>query len=85
MTERQLTLTRFELARVLGARALQVSMGAPIMLKNSGNLKNAADVAMRELEEGVLPLTVVRSLPGGSRELVNVSELYGKTKKQRAS
>ena len=58
-------LTRFEKARVLGARAIQLSMGAqPMehkeikkMIKDSKSL-DPIDIATKELELGILPLNV---------------------------
>ena len=56
-------LTKFEKARILGARALQISAGAPFLVKlKDEDLKkikyNPLEIAKKELEEGVLPLTV---------------------------
>jgi len=51
--------TRFEKARIIGARALQLAMGAPILVKPKGFMK-AVDVANYEFEKGVIPITVVR-------------------------
>lgn len=56
-------MTRFERARVLGARALQISMGAPPLIETSG--KTPLEIAECELKEGVLPLTIRRRLPDG--------------------
>ncbi len=50
-------LTRFERARIIGARALQISYGAPILLKHKGS---PMDIAEAELNKGVLPIVVVR-------------------------
>ncbi len=58
-------LTRFEKARVLGARAIQLSMGAkPIknkelekFIKSSDSL-DSIDIAKKELDLGILPLNV---------------------------
>jgi DNA-directed RNA polymerase subunit K len=52
--------TRFEIARLLGARALQIKMGAPILIKIPKNVNNPLEVAKLELEKGVLPITVRR-------------------------
>ncbi len=54
-------LTRFEATRIISARALQISMGAPILIKISGNDPKA--IARAEFEKGVLPITIKRSLP----------------------
>ncbi|MBS1263517.1 MAG: DNA-directed RNA polymerase subunit K [Methanonatronarchaeales archaeon] len=52
--------TRYEKARLIGARALQVSLGAPLMVEASAR-DEAIDIAKRELEADELPLTVKRS------------------------
>ncbi|MGQ9759172.1 MAG: DNA-directed RNA polymerase subunit K [Candidatus Methanomethylicaceae archaeon] len=56
-------MTRFERARVLGARALQISMGAPPLIETKG--KTPLEIAENELKEGILPLTIRRRLPDG--------------------
>jgi len=61
-------LTRFEKARVVGARALQISMGAPVLLDLKKELLSPIDVALLELEEGVLPISIRRSLPDGTSQ-----------------
>lgn len=58
-------LTRFEKARVVGARALQIAMGAPILISPSSGVGNPIDLALAELDAGVLPITVRRMLPNG--------------------
>ncbi|MCL2157480.1 MAG: DNA-directed RNA polymerase subunit K [Methanobrevibacter sp.] len=50
-------LTRFEKARILGARALQLSMGAKPLVKVSESI-DPIDIATLELEKKVLPLDV---------------------------
>ena len=59
-------LTRFERARVMGARALQISMGAPMLLDVPGSMKSPIELAELELREGVLPISIRRSLPDGT-------------------
>ena len=56
-------LTRFEKAKIIGARALQISMGAPILIKLSANILDPIDIAIRELDADVVPITVRRSVP----------------------
>ena len=52
-------LNKFELARILGARALQLSYGAPPLLEVApGN--SSIDIAKAELESGIIPLVVMR-------------------------
>ena len=54
--------TRFEKARIIGARGLQISMGAPILIKVPEELIDPIDIAMQEFEKGVLPITVKRDI-----------------------
>jgi len=61
-------LTRFEKARVVGARALQVSMGAPVLLDSTDPSMSPIDIALLELEEGVLPISIRRALPDGTSQ-----------------
>ncbi len=51
--------TRYEKARIIGARALQISMGAPVLIET--DKKEPIDIAMEELEKGVIPITVKRT------------------------
>jgi DNA-directed RNA polymerase I, II, and III subunit RPABC2 len=57
----QLVMTRFEKARVLGARALQISMGAPPLIESKAT--TPLEIAEEELREAVLPMTIRRRLP----------------------
>ncbi|MDZ7688192.1 MAG: DNA-directed RNA polymerase subunit K [Halobacteriales archaeon] len=50
--------TRYERARIIGARALQISMGAPPLVEMDTN--DPVRIARHELERGVLPITVRR-------------------------
>jgi DNA-directed RNA polymerase I, II, and III subunit RPABC2 len=59
-------ITRFEKARIVGARALQISMGAPILLEINEAISNPIDIALEELEGGILPITIRRTLPDGT-------------------
>ena len=51
--------TRFEKARIIGARALQISRGAPMMVKTK--LKDPVKIAKLEFEKGLIQLDVKRS------------------------
>ncbi|MBS7605298.1 MAG: DNA-directed RNA polymerase subunit K [Candidatus Bathyarchaeia archaeon] len=59
-------LTRFEKARIVGARALQIAMGAPILIEVKENLRSPIDIALEELKRGILPITIRRTLPDGT-------------------
>jgi len=49
--------TRFERARILGARALQISMGAPAFLRSDGKTTDPLSIALDEFERGLIPIT----------------------------
>ncbi len=59
-------LTRFERARIAGARALQVSLGAPILVELPPRMSDPIDIALAELKAGELPMSIRRTLPDGS-------------------
>jgi DNA-directed RNA polymerase subunit K/omega len=69
-------LTRYEKARIVSARALQLALGAPPLIDVS-NLpnKDAITIAIEELKRGVLPITVIRVKPNGEKELIPVRKL----------
>ena len=65
--------TRYEIARILGARALQITMDAPILLKISKEeieeMKyDSLKIAEKEFNAGILPISVKRPLPGKVEE-----------------
>jgi DNA-directed RNA polymerase subunit K/omega len=68
-------LTRFERARIVGARALQISLGAPILVDLPTSMSDPIDIALRELKEGVLPITLRRVLPDNTHQDIALSEL----------
>lgn len=55
--------TKYERARIIGARALQIAMGAPLLVKRPSDLYDPIDIAGLELEKGVLPITIRRPKP----------------------
>ncbi len=59
------TLTRFEKARILGARALQLSLGAPPFIAIPESASTSLDIALEELEQRVIPIVIRRVLPNG--------------------
>jgi DNA-directed RNA polymerase subunit K len=52
--------TRFERARIIGARALQISMGAPLLVEVPAGMVDPIDIADLEFRKRVLPITVKR-------------------------
>jgi len=67
------TLTRFEKARIMGARALQLSMGAPPFIEIPENAKISLDIALEELEQRIIPITIRRSLPNGDYQNIPIN------------
>tara|TARA_B100001179_G_scaffold220339_1_gene194733 strand:- start:27 stop:470 length:444 start_codon:yes stop_codon:yes gene_type:complete len=59
------TLTRFEKARIMGARALQLSFGAPSFIEIPKNATTSLEIAMEELTKRVIPIIIKRTLPNG--------------------
>ena len=73
MSEEAFKYTKYEKARVLGARALQISMGAPFLVKVSEeDLEkigyNPIEIAKKEFEAGVIPITIHRPFPEVRKE-----------------
>ena len=60
-------MTKYEKARVLGTRALQISMNAPVMVDVAGET-DPLKIANKELRERKIPLIIRRYLPDGSYE-----------------
>ncbi|PIN99747.1 DNA-directed RNA polymerase subunit K [archaeon CG10_big_fil_rev_8_21_14_0_10_43_11] len=55
---------KYEKARIIGARALQIAMGAPLLIKRNKSVTNPVIIAMEEYEKNVIPITVRRVLEG---------------------
>lgn len=55
-----ISLTKFEKARIIGARALQVSMGAPVIIDVPRDMIDPVDIAMLEFDNNVIPITIKR-------------------------
>ncbi|WFC98517.1 subunit common to RNA polymerases I, II, and III [Malassezia yamatoensis] len=67
-------MTKYEKARILGTRALQISMNAPVLVPTEGEIDPLA-IAQKELVAKKIPLLVRRYLPDGSFEDWSVAEL----------
>ncbi len=68
-------ITRYEKSRVVGARALQISMGAPILTRITSELQDPIRIAELELQKRVLPITIRRKLPSAEFEDVALIDL----------
>lgn len=67
-------MTKYERARILGTRALQISMNAPVLVDIEGETDPLA-IATKELAQRKIPLVVRRYLPDGSYEDWGCDEL----------
>lgn len=67
-------MTKYERARVLGTRALQISMNAPVMVELDGET-DPLEIATKELRAKKIPFTIRRYLPDGSYEDWSVADL----------
>lgn len=59
--------TRFEKARVIGARSIQIELGAPVLIDVPEDVSDPIDIATLEFENEAIPMTIVRRLPSGKR------------------
>jgi len=66
------TLTKYEKARIMGARALQLSLGAPPFIPIPKTAKISLDISMAELEQRVIPITIRRVLPNGDYQNIPI-------------
>ncbi len=90
-------LTRFEYARILGARALQISMGAPVLAeseessiieKDESKNREQGDpllIAEREINNRLLPIQIRRSLPDGRYQDIPLSYLLKQIGRKRGT
>lgn len=65
-------LTRFEVARLVGARALQIALGAPVLVPAESIALSSFDLAKMEFKSGILPITIKRTLPSGDQKIVPI-------------
>lgn len=70
--EENIVVTKYEKARLIGSRALQISMGAePIIKMSEKDFEKVGyspvEIAKMEYKEGVIPLKVRRPMPGKAR------------------
>mgnify|MGYP001989749861 CR=1 FL=1 len=67
-------MTKYERARILGTRALQISMNAPVLVQLEGET-DPLEIAGKELREKRVPFVVRRYMPDGSYEDWGIDEL----------
>jgi DNA-directed RNA polymerase subunit K len=63
-------LTRFEVARLIGARALQIALGAPVLIKTEE--VHPIKIARLEFKNILIPITIKRKLPSGEEIVIDI-------------
>ena len=66
-------LTRFEVARLVGARSLQIALGAPVLVENPESTASI-DIAKAEFKANFFPITVKRELPNQDKVIVPIKK-----------
>lgn len=66
-------LTRFEFARLIGARSLQIALGAPILVKTEAE-SDPIKIAKMEFKEKMIPITIKRTLPSGEIMVIEIKK-----------
>jgi DNA-directed RNA polymerases I, II, and III subunit RPABC2 len=70
-----LRLTRFERARITGARSLQLSLGAPSLIRVPNDVRDSISLATVELDLKALPISIRRILPNGLYQDISITLL----------
>lgn len=75
--------TRYETARIIGARALQIAMNAPLLIKiekeDLEKIKyDSLKIAEVEFESGILPISVKRPFPERKEKELKKAKIIGK-------
>jgi len=65
------TITKYEKTRILGVRATQLANGAKPMTE-IGKLHDVLKIAQKEYEEGVIPISIIRTFPSGQKVKVSI-------------
>ena len=73
-------LTRFEVARIISARALQIEFGAPCFVDVKGD---AITKAREEFKRKLIPMTIKRELPNGTVIIVDIKKAIDNWLKER--
>ena len=68
-------LTRFERARISGARSLQLSLGAPSLIRVPNDIRDSITLAVAELDLKALPISIRRILPNGLYQDISIDIL----------
>ena len=60
---KKLVYSRFERARIIGARALQITLGAPVLIDLPDDIIDPLLIATQEYDNKLIPITVRREMP----------------------
>ncbi|BDR91759.1 DNA-directed RNA polymerase subunit K [Vulcanisaeta souniana] len=75
-------ITKYELARIIAARAKQLSMGAqPLVNPQELGTYDPIDIALEEVRRGLLPFIIVRTLPNGRHIRIKLKDLLDLSEK----
>lgn len=75
-------LTKYERARIIGVRALQLNYGAPPLVPvEKVGTTNTLDIARYEVNSGILPVSVFRYTEGGESQSIPLKVLIEATRK----
>ena len=66
-------LTRYEIGRIIGARALQIALGAPVLIKVPKNVIDPIEIAFLEFKSKAIPLIIRRRLPSGKYQDISLA------------
>ena len=58
----------------MGARALQLSLGAPSFIKIPKNATTSLEIALEELNKRVIPIIIKRTLPNGDFQNISLDQ-----------
>ncbi len=64
-------LTKFEIARLLGSRALQISMNAPSTVELEPHETEPLMIAQKEFDQNKIPIDVIRYFPDGTSVVIS--------------
>ncbi len=65
-------LSRFEAARLIGARSLQIALGAPVLIKTDKTVPT--DISREEFGQMIIPMTIKRKMPDNKYTVVNAKK-----------
>ncbi len=68
-------LTKYEFARLVGARYLQIALGAPVLIKVPPGVTSAFEIAKMEILSGAVPFVIRRRVEGARWQLIALEDL----------